>query len=403
MTSFGLGVSRLKVSFSTMSDNDTNQIESNITRQYLEALYEKLGYRYQISLIVEVPIAVFGLICNIIAFIVLTKHPNSLTTNLLLKGIAVTDCLVLIAFFCVNPLQKISVRYLQNTFYVWVFPYLLVLLYPSFYIVRLTGSYLLCLLVFDRWFAVSRPLHVYRVCSVSKTKRYTIIILVASIIFSFPRFFEHKIELISANNTDTANLLKLDQEQQINFILNSRENFTFYAFKKTNIFFNEYYFIVYNMILFPMIMYVIPLAFLTTFNTKLALSFRREFHYRSTVLRVSNEILPNRSVTLMIIIINTVHITFTVIILTSQIIYFFSTFFKDPALKTCRRKMALTSNILVNLNSACNLLIYCYCSRTFRHFLRRMICKWQIKKKRKKGESTNSSLLAVSWYKTSRN
>lgn len=64
-------------------------------------------------------------------------------------------------------------------------------LYPITYVLRLFGIWLTVLLTVDRYIAVWYPLDAKRLCTTHRTYLLMVGILVGSVGFSLPRFFEY--------------------------------------------------------------------------------------------------------------------------------------------------------------------------------------------------------------------
>ena len=102
------------------------------------------------------------------------------------QGLAVADTLVLITGFLLR-----SMRYLVHTegftyFHAIIYPGM----FPTFYVLRLVNTWLTVLLTVDRYIATCRPLHAQRLCTMKRTYGLITVIVLASIAFSVPRYFE---------------------------------------------------------------------------------------------------------------------------------------------------------------------------------------------------------------------
>lgn len=67
-------------------------------------------------------------------------------------------------------------------------------LYPTVYFLRLLSVWLTVLLTVDRYIAVRYPLDARRLCTVKRTYIVMAGIVLATLVFSMPRYFEYKLK-----------------------------------------------------------------------------------------------------------------------------------------------------------------------------------------------------------------
>lgn len=147
-----------------------------------------------IRMIVEVwlalPLAVMGIVGNIVSFFVLCHMRKSKlrAVTTMLQALAVSDTLVLVFGLLGRSLRVVfGRRYdsMLNLMYPW--------LMPIIYILRLANIWLTVLLTFDRYIAVCHPLHAQRLCTTKKTSIQILGVSLLSVLFCLPRFFEGKV------------------------------------------------------------------------------------------------------------------------------------------------------------------------------------------------------------------
>ena len=117
-------------------------------------------FRFVCEVCVSMPIAIVGIVTNVIAFAVLAKQKHRLTTTVLLQALAVTDSLVLVFTLLMRSLPVLHTLTGSLGAYVTAFPHIFVYLYPIVFFVRLTDTWLTILLTIDRYIAVCHPLQV---------------------------------------------------------------------------------------------------------------------------------------------------------------------------------------------------------------------------------------------------
>jgi len=137
-----------------------------------------------------IPLAVMGVVGNIVSFFVLCHMRKSKlrAVTTMLQALAVSDTLVLVFGLLARSLRMvIGRRYtpILNLMYPW--------LMPIIYILRLANIWLTVWLTFDRYIAVCHPLHAQRLCTTKKTSIQILGVSLLSVLFSLPRFFEGKV------------------------------------------------------------------------------------------------------------------------------------------------------------------------------------------------------------------
>lgn len=302
-------------------------------------------FRFICEFCIVAPIAVLGVVGNILAIIVLYRQKQRQGTILFLQVLALADTTVLITSLILR-----SFRYLYAyTRWMWLAPYNSVYhyifrwLFPFVYFFRLVDTWLVVLLTVDRYIAVRHPLHAQRLCTYLRAVKHLIILLIISLLFSLPRFFEYRINL----------------DNKI------------FGFEATELFRNKAYNIGYRMVIFFLLQYLVPMIVLIILNTKLLRTLRTAEQYRAQIAEGHGS--RTRSVTATVVTVVLVAILCNVTALITHLLWSLHEGFPQLVhLELARRYMALISNIFVTLNSAVNFGIYCLCSRNFRTVLCRL-------------------------------
>ena len=303
-----------------------------------------MTFRFVVQTGLCMPIALLGLVGNIIAWIVLLRQRPRLTTTVLLMGLAVADNLFLITTILTHSLRYINLysdgKYLVS--FAEIFPYIFITVYPSVYFIRMVDTWLIVLLTVDRFIAVYRPLHAQGLCTLPKAYRNMAILVFISLLFSLPRFFEYKL-------TDTG-----------------------YKFASTDLNKSMSYMVIYKIILFILIMYIIPTLLLVILNTKLLLTLRRAETYRASLPRGPrpSRSSTNRSVTTTVVAVVAMCIISNIVATISHIVYSLENGpWSMKHLDPMRRYLSNINNLFITISCATNFLIYCLCSRNFRMVL----------------------------------
>lgn len=130
---------------------------------------------------ISLPIAVAGIIGNLVSIFVLRQYKPAMTTTMILQCLAWTDTAYLTASVILRHFPFFGIP----NYYIFFW------LYPTMYVIRLTDTWLTVLLTVDRFIAVCYPLHANRLCSQAKTNVIIIVIVLCSFAFSAPRYFEY--------------------------------------------------------------------------------------------------------------------------------------------------------------------------------------------------------------------
>ena len=198
-------------------------------------------FRWICDLCLSMPMAILGLIGNSLAFAVLCNHRQSLTTNIVLRALAIADSLILASVLTLRSLIHLQVDDLTRG-------YITRWLSPTMYWLRVINTWLTVLLTADRYIAVCRPLHAQRLCTMRRTYLRISFIVVVGLAFSLPRFFECDIGLITSNT---------------------------YGFYHTTLYSSRIYTIVYRMFLFLIVLYVIPMVAMVILNASILICLRQ--------------------------------------------------------------------------------------------------------------------------------
>ena len=143
----------------------------------------------------SMPIALLGIVGNLASLVVLVYHrrqsPSKKLQSILvqLQALAVVDTLVL-----VNVLLLRSLRYVAPVEYVRYHTYIYPWLLPTTYVLRMANTWLTVLLTVDRYIAVCWPLHARRLCTIRRTYVEMAAIVVLSVVYCIPRYFESSIK-----------------------------------------------------------------------------------------------------------------------------------------------------------------------------------------------------------------
>lgn len=181
----------------TYIDSEASDFSNTTSVAYANATVDPMTLvRVICEVWISLPIAVAGIIGNLVSIFVLRQYKPAMTTTIILQCLAWTDT----AYLTVSIILR-SFRYMGIPSYETYNPYIFFWLYPTVYAIRLTGTWLTVLLTVDRFIAVCYPLHANRLCSRAKTSLLILIIVLCSFAFSVPRYFEY-IKINPSNETN---------------------------------------------------------------------------------------------------------------------------------------------------------------------------------------------------------
>ena len=295
----------------------------------------------------------FGFVGNILSMICLWQDKSRTATPFLLVSLEIADTLFLL---CVLQLRVLSTifQFTGSTVFHTVTPYLAKYIYP-FALVCETGTiYLTLLVTINRYISVCMPYQVSNFCSVRNSHRHVVLVWVFAWIYCIPRFFEYSIETtVDAATNDTIDISMA-----------------------TPLVSNRIYQVMYCNVMYFFVMFFVPLVTLCILNWRLVRALNKT--QRKRKLMVSNREHTSRSeddITLVLIVVVVVFIISQTPAMVTQLLIVFL----PERLVSCAKPFFFyerISDLLVVFNSAINFLIYCFCSRRFRHILKTTLCKW---------------------------
>ena len=334
------------ISFNETDDGDTGSSPSGGRCSYGMELF-----RYIAEVWIAMPIACFGIIGNILAFIVLCNHKQKLTTTIILQCLAFVDTLILLA---VIPTRSFWYSYICMGFpanYKEPWKLMFRWVYPMIFVFRMMDTWLITFLTLDRWIAVCKPLHAPRLCTKRSTYLRLVILIISAIILALPRFFE---------------------STQYGF---------FDVGKKTTVLQDfRWYIILYQVVLFFLGMYLIPMILLVVLNIQLILALRRaNAGFAGRRHSQSSTSTQRRGITVIVVTVVTTCIICNLLAMVSHLMLSIEKIAEDnedlvASVEQARRPLSVINNIFIVLNSSINFLLYCFSSKNFRTITYNTLC-----------------------------
>ena len=140
------------------------------------------------------PLALMGLIGNVITYIIFGKMGRQNAVTFLLRSLAVIDsCGLLVAvtyeyWFWSVLCGNVSIDTLASM----LWPFMAVFVQPLYRVFLLANAWTSVIIGINRYIAVCRPLHAARLCTVSHARKQIACVVLFSFAYSLPRFLEYK-------------------------------------------------------------------------------------------------------------------------------------------------------------------------------------------------------------------
>lgn len=282
-----------------------------------------------------------GLLGNAVSFLVLLRDRGRSATSFLLQALAFADSLVLLTSVplyvlpSVFPYSGHLANYYQ--FYITSLP----LLWP-FYLIPYTCTIFITVLVsLHRYCSVCRPFRQAKVYTCREARLRVAGIIVFSIVYNIPRFFEyHSVQVcVSPNDSQS-------------------------AFEMSELGHNKFYRIVYANVLYFVVIHGGPLLLIAFFNVRLIVALKRRQLRWSEMSKGWYQ----QDVSVVLVVVMCVFIVCQTPTFVDHVLWTVI----DERARLCERwhyYYTALADLLVVLNSSVNFVIYILTSRNFRRVL----------------------------------
>ena len=325
-------------------------------------------------------VCIFGLVGNSVSFIVFCRDPMKSSTHFLLQTLAVVDSALLITailLFAAPAFLAVSFPSFSQLYGDSIYPVAVVYVYPFASIAQTITVWLTVLIGLNRYVAVCRPYEAYRLCSLPKTRRYLCFIVLASVIYNIPRFFNNELKSEVAPNDNLAS--------QGSQTVSARH---VYRVNQSSLHESWFYRVFYMNILYTIFMLLMPLLILCLLNIFLVRALSAIKQKRFSMLlqeprgcstsssqqkhKPYHQQRHDNSITLMLIIVIVVFVICQSPALITQLLWSFLPNSPGSLEHYCVNVTATfylrhVTNLLVTINSAVNVIIYMTCNSRFRH------------------------------------
>lgn len=285
--------------------------------------------------------SILGTVGNMLSVLTFWSKRNESATSLLLLSLAIADTGVLVTHaimicppaFC--PYMGACDKYMKFAFR-WMTAYF----WPVASTCHLSSTWLIILVMLNRYIGVCHPHKFKAWMSSRQTKIHVCLILVASLVYNLPRFFDDGVRL-SATGEE-------------------------YLFTKSDLGRSSVYHYLYNISLYYLLIYLFPFAMLTYMTIHLIKGLELTKLKRNQMTKSKKE---ENDVTLTLVVVVIVYMICQILNPVRRLVFliFPST---NPS---CGNFMIFLTTLGVIVNSAVNFIIYLICSPRFRYQLLKKI------------------------------
>ena len=331
-------------------------------------------FRIAIELYAVLVLCIGGITGNIVSIVVLGRdRVVRRTTGFLLQALAFTDILYLTTclFFQFLHVVEECTEWLPGLYYYW--PQMEPYVWPCASIAQTATVWLVVVVTSDRYVAICRPLHAPQYSTMSRMRKAVIGVMVLSIIYNLPRFFERTVE----------------------FATDPKTNQRFPVVNKTDLREDTTYVVLYKTFLYFIVRFFIPLSSLAFFNTRLIQAIRKSYQQHQSM---PGDYLHHRrekySMTLVVVVV--------VFIICETPDFFLRIWqalhvFFDNKVSFPKAELLyvnLFSNLFLTINSCSNFVIYCFMGTRFRRIMIKLLCKTR------SSRQTDSFQMSANWNTT---
>ena len=318
-------------------------------------------------------VCILGIAGNMTSFVVLWKHTTETATTFILRCLAISDTVLLamsILIYSVTAIypytqdmrmEGVHKTAMKTREYIW----------PFAMMAHTCTIWLVVLVTWNRYCATCRPVGQYSTQVSHMVRCQALVVVLFSVLYSTPRFFEHQ---------------TVDFKEIAGPTINNRTNISLTGAGPTrtplNLGDNKIYQILYSNILYFPVMYIVPLLSLTYLNYRLIKNIN--------AIKMKHETLTGHhkedNITLCIIVIVFVFILSQTPALINQI-FWAALSSNDRECGDFHSYYTIISDFLVVTNSSCNFVIYCLFGKSFRRIFLDNLCDWDFIHTKRKGQA----------------
>lgn len=270
-------------------------------------------------------VGVLGILGNILSMIILSRPQMRSSINYLLIGLARCDTVLILTSILLFGVPAIYpyTGYLRY-YYLRLLPEISRVVYPLAMSAQTASVYLTLTVTLERYVAVCHPLRARALCTYGRARIYVIVIIIFSICYNIPRFFE-----VNINEYP---------DEEFGYV---------YCIAASDMRADQNYINIYIHWLYLIFIYFIPFLSITFFNSMIYRQVRKANRERQRLSRTEKREIGLATMLFCVVI---VFICCNILALLINIIEAFTGKIYDRLVKT--------SNLLVTINSSVNFIIY---------------------------------------------
>ena len=312
-------------------------------RNYICTLHGK----FFINTLCAGPLCILGLAGNTLSFLVLRKDRESPVASFLLQSLSMTDNFFLAFWFLHFSLSDMFYHLRMPFCYEPAWVYVRVYTDPLMFVGQTAMIWMTVLIAVSRYIAVCVPYKASALTNVPRMKLGASLVLLASLLYNIPRYFELQVIRTEANGN------------------------VHYSFNQTSLPSNPVYRLVYFDILYYISTFVLPLVLLAFMNTRLVLAYRLIQRKRRALRVRSGQDGQDNNITLVMII---VIVVFMICNAPARIFQIVQKYDQNIKCWSTAFIIGEVCSILEVLNSSANFIVYCVFRKQFRHILQQTLC-----------------------------
>ncbi|XP_059480856.1 FMRFamide receptor [Neocloeon triangulifer] len=287
----------------------------------LRRLYEFLVKGVLLGLV-----SLMGILGNVLTMVILSRPQMRSSINCLLVGLARCDAALLVAAILIFSLPSVATYTgcLPHYMY-YVYPSIARIVYPMGLIAQTGSVYLTLTVTLERYVAVCHPLRARSLCTYGRARIYVVLIIVFSVLYNLPRFFE--VERVTGTLPPY--------------------NTTIYMVSASALRNDPLYITIYVNWTYLLVMYFVPFLALAIFNCAIYMQVRKANAERQRLSRLQKKEIGLATMLMCVVV---VFFMCNILPLVNNVLEAFYGILQD--------ELIATSNLLVAINSSVNFVIY---------------------------------------------
>lgn len=338
----------------TMWSNETSsKIECDVCGLSVACDVQPNLFEFILAGILLNVINTLGIICNLISIFILSQKQMRVSINCCLVGLASFDIVLLLCSIFVWGIPAIG-RYTGRFQHMTgvVIPRMTPWLYPLATIAHTGSTYATLTVTIERYVAVCHSLKARYICTYGRARLYMLLITIFVVLYNIPKFFEIELQPIFELPANVTRGL---------------------ATYPTPLRHKQLYIEVYIMWMYLLVMYCVPFGALLVLNGLIYRNVRHANQMRQLLSRHQQKEIGLATMLFAIVLLFMACNSLSFVINIIEVLGIKS---DSSVPEQIFERLADFSNLLVNINSSSNFIIYCIFGQKFRRLFLRIFCGW---------------------------